>query len=259
MDKGSISILGAGWLGLPLANHFVSNGFDVKLATRSRGRVESLSSLTEAKLFQFDFEESVADDFLESDILIVNIPNKNVDAFEQLFEYVEASSVKKVLFVSSTSVYKNVNRAVTEDSGDEDELHSLYQIEQLFREGDAFETTILRFAGLVGYGRHPGNWFQSRPVPQPEAPTNLIHRDDCIGIIDAIVEQCAWGEVFNGCSTTHPSKREFYCYARRLLNKGMPEFDEGSELAYKEVVNKKVITQLSYDFVRPDMMLVKEF
>jgi hypothetical protein len=47
-------------------------------------------------------------------------------------------------------------------------------------------------------------------VQQPYAPVNLIHRDDCIGIINAIIEQNVWAEVFNGCADTHPFKADIH-------------------------------------------------
>jgi len=255
-----ISILGAGWLGLPLANHFLSLGHVVQLATRSNERLEKLSESTNAELFQFDIEDLPrVSGFLESDSLIVNITSKNIEAFESFIEQVASSSIKQVLFISSTSVYESVNGVVTEDSNDENDMHPLYKIEQKFLSSNGFDTTILRLSGLVGYQRHPGRWFQNKAVSQPDAPTNLIHRDDCIGIIEATIQQKAWGEVFNGSATTHPSKREFYTAMRALVSEEPLEFDDSSELSYKIVSNKKVINQLAYDFIYPDLLQCKNF
>jgi len=85
---------------------------------------------------------------------------------------------------------------------------------------------------------------------------NLIHRDDCIGIIDAIIDQQAWGEVFNGCADTHPGKREFYTYARQLLDIPAPEFAHDAEQAFKIVSNAKVKQLLDYQFMFPDVMKI---
>jgi len=259
--KKPISILGAGWLGLPLANSLLSQNAAIKLATRSQERLSILQDKTKAELFALDIESLANQDasFFASETLILNITSKNIEAYQNLIQLIEKSSVKQVLFVSSTSVYKNVNREVTESSGDELHVNPLYQIELLFRNNQSFKTTVIRFAGLVGYGRHPGQWFKSKTVSQPQAPVNLIHRDDCLGIIHSIIEQEEWGEVYNACSTTHPTKRQFYTFARNLLGLEPPDFSSKETLSYKQVSNKKVRTKLTYNFVYPDLLLCDSF
>ena len=93
-------------------------------------------------------------------------------------------------------------------------------------------------------------------MPQADAPVNLIHLDDCLGIIDAILQQQAWGETFNGCADTHPSKREFYSYARKLMGLPAPEFDTETEVKYKIISNQKIKTKLNYTFQHPDLMKI---
>jgi len=162
------------------------------------------------------------------------------------------------LFVSSTSVYKNLNGEVIEDEQAEQLTSPLYQIEQLFRQNKSFNTTILRLSGLIGYSRHPGRFFRpGKSIEQADTPVNLIHRDDCIGIIQTIIEKQAWGEVFNGCADSHPSKREFYTYARRLLGLPAPECAAETTPAYKIVSNAKVKEKLAYQFIHPDLMQIK--
>lgn len=157
-------------------------------------------------------------EFLNSDILIINITSKNLSGFRDLIKQIEISSIQKVLFISSTSVYQNLNREVSEDEQAEDRESPLWQIEQQFQASGRFQTTIIRFSGLVDSRRHPGRFFlNGRRIPQADAPVNLIHLQDCLGIIEAVIHQQAWGEVFNGCADTHPTKREFYSYARNLL------------------------------------------
>ncbi len=181
------------------------------------------------------------------------------EGFAKLIKQIETSTIKKVLFISSSSVYGAVNGAVSEDDGMESADSLLYQIEQMFTSNTHFKTTILRLSGLIGYSRHPGNFFKNgKVVQQPDAPVNLIHRDDCIGIINAIIKQAAWGEIFNGCAMTHPTKRNFYSHARTLLNLPNPEYSSESDIAaYKIVSNEKVIKQLGYQFIYPDVMTIK--
>ena len=253
----TLSMLGSGWLGLPLAEYFIAHGYQVKLSTRSAARLPELHGVN-AKAFIVDIDHlSDISDFLQSECLIINITSKSLAGFAQLIRQIEQSPIKQVLFVSSTSVYKNLQKVVTEDEGAEYEESALFQIEQLFLANKHFVSSVVRLSGLIGGSRHPGNFFrQGKVVAEPEAPVNLVHRDDCLGIILAIIEQAAWGEVFNGCADSHPSKREFYTHARKLLGQPAPEFSEHSEYAYKIVSNEKVKQKLNYQFVHADLMRI---
>lgn len=206
-------------------------------------------------LVDIDKHHPIDGAFLDADTLIINITSKNKEGFARLIRDIENSSLQQVLFVSSSSVYQNLNREVSEDEGAENPDSPLFEIEQLFRQCPAFQTTVVRFSGLVGPGRHPGRFFRGgKTIKQVDAPINLIHFDDCIGIIMAIIEQDCWGEVFNGCSDSHPPKREFYRYASELAGTDFPALAEPSPLAYKIVTNTKVKQRLGYQFQHPDLM-----
>lgn len=251
-----ISILGGGWLGLPLAEHFQHNGYEIKIATRSQARAEKISD-TGFKPFLVDIEsiDSKANEFLDSEILIVNITSKNEIAFENLICLIEQSAIKKVIFISSTSVYKNIDSMMAESEIENLSDSPLLAIEKRFQASTQFSTTIIRFAGLVGEKRHPGRFFRSgRAVQNPDSPINLIHRDDCIGIIERVIELDYWGEVFNGCSDTHPSKREFYTYAAQSIENEIPTFGENTPNTGKKVDNTKIKSLLGYSLQYPDLM-----
>lgn len=255
----NISILGSGWLGLALAKNLLKLGHTIKLSTRTPEKLNTLTnqSVTPYLIDTDDLSDEVHD-FLVTELLIINITSKNKQSFAHLIDEIVKSSIKKVLFISSSSVYQTVNGLVTEDQGLESADNLLYQIEQMFQINTHFKTTILRLSGLIGYTRHPGNFFKNNKiVHQPDAPVNLIHRDDCIGIINSIIKQGLWGEIFNGCATTHPTKREFYSYTSGLLNKSNPNYSEELNAdCYKIVSNEKVIKQLGYQFIYPDVMTI---
>lgn len=252
----SISILGSGWLGLPLVAHFAERGYRVRASTRSPRRLDQLRAAGgEAFVVDIDGSLDLAPEFLRSKILIVDIPSKNVAAFASLVEAIATSPVERVLYTSSTSVYENRNAMVTEDEHTESAGSPLLAIENLFRSAAGFETTIVRLAGLVGYSRHPGRFFgPGKPIPNPDAPVNLVHRDDCVGVISRIVERKAWGEVFNCCADEHPRKRDFYTRAARLLERDDPPCAAPGTGEYKIVSNDKVKRALDYAFVYPDPM-----
>ena len=256
--KKEISIFGCGWLGEPLAIKLIESGYKVKGSTTTPNKLDHLVSLgIKAFLIDLDVLDDSIGDFLDTDILIIATPSKNIDGFRKLIFQIEKSRIQKIIFISSTSVYKNSNGIVTEVSSVKD--IPLVEIEKLFKTNRHFQTNIIRFAGLMGYDRKPGNFFPvGKKIPNPDGYVNMIHRDDCIGIITTIIKKGLWGETFNACADTHPTRREFYTNAAIELGKDRPEFEESNLSEYKIVSNKKLKTILDYQFKYPDILNIIE-
>jgi nucleoside-diphosphate-sugar epimerase len=256
MTIKTISILGSGWLGLSLVEEVINKGFDVKASTKSVGKILHLSALKAAP-FMVDIDDIANNiqSFLKSKILIINIPSKNINGFKALLAEIEKSEIEKVLFVSSTSVYDDLNQTIDESMGCESENKPLSQIEALFRTSPKIETTIVRFGGLIGYSRHPGRFFASgKVVKEPDSFVNLIHRDDCIAIITQLIEQDIWGEAFNCCADTHPKKRDYYTKAAESIAVDIPQFSALDLTTFKIISNKKIKQRLNYTFLHADLM-----
>jgi nucleoside-diphosphate-sugar epimerase len=253
----NVSILGCGWLGVPLAMSFLEAGFQVKGSTTSEKKISDLELLgIEMHLLNIS-EFKRFDTFLETDILIIAITSKDIDGFKNLISQIQNSAVQKVIFISSTSVYGSLNRVMTEE--DAVLINPLTTIENLFRENTFFETTILRFAGLFGGDRHPANWFKDgRKISQPEGFVNMIHREDCIEIIHQIIVQNCWGTVFNACANHHPTRRVFYTNAKLSRGFKAPEFEENQEVQWKIVSTEKVQQLLNYTFIHDSLLTLKE-
>ena len=248
-----ISILGCGWLGKPLAVSLLDEGYQVKGSTTSPEKVDTLEALgIETYIVDIsEFEEF--DAFLESDILIVMITSKDVDAFSDFINQIQESSIQKVIFISSTSVYPRANKIMTEEGELVDS--PLVEIENLFRENTFFETTIIRFAGLYNVDRHPANWFKNgRKIPQPNGFVNMIHQEDCINIIHEIIDQNCWNETFNACCNDHPTRKKFYINARKSKGFELPVFEETESYQWKIISSKKLQNVLNYKFVHDDLL-----
>ncbi|MEI6758266.1 MAG: SDR family oxidoreductase [Chlorobium sp.] len=268
MQKETITILGCGWLGLPLAQAFVSAGYPVKGSTTREENLETLRDAgIEPYLVRLDPEVSGEDitDFLQSDILVVNIPparrddivEYHIEQFSSLIDALGQSTVRSVLLVSSTSVFPARNREVTEeDAVEPDSLsgQALLLVEEMLMQESGFQTTVLRFGGLVGYDRNPAKYLEAlTEVTNPDQPMNLIHRDDCVKIISEIIRLQQWGEIFNACSPVHPLRREYYGRAADLA--GVPQLPlaESAEPAPFKLVNSdKLVSALHYSFLHPD-------
>lgn len=252
--KKSISILGCGWLGKPLAHHLNQNGFTTQGSCTSIDKLEILKSegISPFLIHIDDLPDDISR-FLQSEILIISITSKKIAPYKNLIKKISSSPVKKVLFVSSTSVYDLSNDIITEKTPVKDSL--LSSIEKLFINNSSFQTTIIRFGGLFGYDRQPGRFFiNSNVIMQPNALVNYIHRDDCISIIEKIIEQDVWGEVFNAVTDSHPTKREFYTYMANIIGEKQPAFSDQGKSKYKIVSNKKIKEILNYQFKHADLM-----
>jgi len=268
-NKPNIAILGCGWLGFPLAKKLLSDGYSVKGSTTSEEKISVLRT-NGIKPYQIALSEDgiqgAVDDFLEhSEILIIDIPpglrkvtlpvsvKTFVAKIEKLMPYLEKSSVEKVLFVSSTSVYADENVLVTEDTvpnPDTESGRQLAEVEKLLQSNSNFETTILRFGGLIGPDRHPIKMLAGKEnLENPEAPVNLIHQEDCIGIILKIIEKEAWKETFNAVAPQHPTRKEYYHKKAEEMNLTIPKFVSDKTSAQKLISGKKTEETLNYTFV----------
>ncbi|MBS3992847.1 MAG: hypothetical protein KGZ87_03930 [Bacteroidetes bacterium] len=252
----TISIFGCGWLGEPLAEYLLSKGFTIKGSTTT---VDKIASLKEKGitpyLMRLDNLSEADFSFFDTDILIVNIPSKDYIGFKSLTNIIEGSNIKKVLFVSSTSVYKDNNSLIFEHTLDSYSDSPLLEIEDLFTAIQKVDTTILRFGGLFGGRRKPGNFFSAGyKVSQPDAHVNMIHLDDCIEIIYQIIDKNSWNQTYNACADLHPTKRMFYTKATEIVGKPAPNFIENEPISFKIISNDKIKKSLNYKFKHEDII-----
>jgi nucleoside-diphosphate-sugar epimerase len=263
----TISILGCGWLGLPLAQHLIDRGHNIKGSTTS---LEKLELLEENNIRPFlikltpeiEHPESVQP-FWNSEVLVINIPpgrrRENVIAFHTAQIYavnnaIRDSSIEFVVFISSTSVYPKSAGLVTENDAIPGKAkrtsgNALLKAERILTQNPSFKTTIVRFGGLIGYDRHPVNYLSAKKeLKRANAPVNLIHRDDCIKIMTRITENSITGEVFNAVHDNHPTREKYYLKAAKKLGMEPPQFKKDDKNGYKIVSNKKLKSRLNYNF-----------
>ena len=265
MNGRTVSILGCGWLGLPLAERLSACGYRVKGATTTPEKVQGIAATGAVPyLLRLDPELQGDASFFEADALFLNIPPPrepdalpyHVRQIDAVLEAFQSSPDGLVVFASTTSVYPNLNRVVTEDEAGPPTRPSgaaVLAAERRLQQGRPDGVTILRFAGLYGYDRQPGRFLAGRRnLPNGEAPVNLVHRDDCIGSIEAVLAQDVRGEVLNVCADVHPTRATFYTAAAHRLGLVPPTFDEAAPLAFKVVSNAKLKRRLGYRFQHPD-------
>ena len=271
-----ISILGCGWLGFPLAKKLIEIGFEVKGSTTSENKLALLKSnnidpfllrLSESKI-----SDSVTEFLYNSEMLIVDIPpglrkitettteKTFVATIKNLIPFIENSNIKKIFFISSTSVYADTASisTVTEESilnPDTESGKQLVEVENLFLNNSHFTSTIIRFGGLIGEDRNPIHMLAGKTyIANPDAPINLIHQEDCIGIICEMLNQVQYdnirNEVFNAVATLHPTRKDYYTEKAKQLHLIAPLFNENETNIGKIVSSEKLETILGYKFMK---------
>ncbi len=268
--SNTISILGCGYVGFPLAKLLLTHNWRVRGATTTESKLTRLlSEGIEPFLLKLmpDLQGHGQQDFFDSDVLIINFPpgRKRTDVgefmkgtMESILSCVNQGLVKNVLFISSTSVYSH-GHVREEDAGKHPPVSpsgaALLEAEELLNNSTGFQTTILRYGGLYGYQRRPGRFWSGRPLRNPQNAVNLLHRDDAVGVALAVITQNCWGETFNVCADQHPSRAEFYTHAATNLGLPPPRPSSDASEPDKIVINEKVIRCLGYQFKYPDPMM----
>ena len=245
-----------------MAKILLESGFQVKGSVTTHSKLQTMSDAgIEPYQLILEADKVVVDrpGFFDTDLVIVAIPPRRIDAIEtifpgqirQLISLMEEHHVPRLLFISSTSVYNEVNREVTENDVMEPDKPSgkaLMTSEKLLMQNPNFQTTVLRFGGLIGADRNPARFLsRKRKALSGSKPVNLIHLDDCLGIIQAIIDQQMWGEIFNACSPEHPSRKTFYEKAAAVSGIPAPKFNDEKE-SFKIVDSSKLVQKLNYQF-----------
>ena len=261
-----ISILGCGWLGLPLAKTLLEKGFSVNGSTTSENKLSILEYSGIKPFLVAVSSEGIQgnlNSFLnDSEILIIDIPPKLkgdangnfVAKIQNLASEIEKYSIKKVLFISSTSVYADTEdiSVITEEdipNPDTESGRQLFESENLLLNNLKFITTVLRFGGLIGEDRHPVKFLSGREnIENPNGPINLIHQKDCIGAILKIIEKDSWNQVFNAVAPIHPTRKEYYTQKAESLGLDLPKFNVEKKSVGKIIDSNKLEAILEYSF-----------
>lgn len=251
----SVSILGCGWLGIPLADKLLSMGYEVKGSYRNIDKKEHLIK-HQIEPFEIDLNSEspfcLANGFFDTDFLIISIPPGRTDSLIKRYpeiilsviKMIERFPVKGVVHLSSTSVYPSVGSEVFESEvyqPDKAVGRFLLEAESVLKSELNIPLTILRLAGLIGGDRSPENYLKGKEkIILSEGPVNLIHRDDCIRVIEGIIENNIWMETINVCCDKHPTRREYYQAAANKFEFKLPPFENTGQADYKIVNNQKL-------------------
>lgn len=267
----TVAILGCGWLGTALAQHLLAAGHPVLGTTTTPAQVVALAEMgVRPQLLQLgtDFGPS-ADETLfgllrAADVLVLNVPPRAAAAgtyptlLRPVHRAVAAAGIGRVLFVSSTSVYPDEPRPMREADAfsNRDAASDVLRAEGHFvpRYGQ-WQSTVVRLGGLIGPGRAPGRFLAGRrDLAQGNAPVNLLHLTDAVGVLAAIIRHGAWGHTFNVAADDHPLRRDFYPAAAHHLGLVAPTFRPETGPTGKTVDSSLVRRTVPYTFQHDDVL-----
>lgn len=258
----SVSILGCGWLGFPLAKKLIESGYKVKGSSTSFSKLEELKK-AKIDAFQIQLPDNNIDTkFFDTDFLIINVPPKtskvgvthHLRSIESIVPFIKEN--QKIVYVSATSVYPQVDYPIDEKhelDHQSDRANALIKVEELLLENFNKRLTIIRFGGLLGYDRIPGKYYSNKKLEQHQQKVNYIHRDDAIGVISSILGHNKWGHIMNGIAPKHPTKKEVFQQNAKDFNFPPPIFENEEQVLTNRIIKSNKIEHiLDYSFIYPD-------
>ncbi len=264
----SISVIGCGWFGFPLSSELVQSGMRVVGTKRSSASFHSLTEkgiepveLDLSKLINLEFEsyQHLAEKF-QTDYLLINIPprvrsgnQRYLDELNCLIKLLDMEKYEKVIFISSTGVYPHLDKVMTESdaSARANGNELLFNAERLFTKYR--NSIILRFSGLIGPGRHPGRFFADKnEVAGGDAPVNLVHLDDCVNSVKAVLSAEVRFKIYNLCTAHHPEKAGFYTSAIQSTGGTAPAFLNNAPVK-KQVDGSLITRETGFTYVYSDL------
>ncbi len=262
----TLSIVGGGWLGKPLAQYLTSIGHKVYV---SKTTSEGVATLQQDGLDSFKCDLNSGGEELgrhlthfPSEIVIGCFPpgfrkgggQQYVNQWKALIEAAKQNGVSRVIMVSSTTVYPSLATDMTEEDASlaiaegntdfSDNATIMLQAEDaLISSGMKF--AIVRCSGLVGPDRHPSRFASRLKQVSELAPANMIHLQDAIGAVSFMALNNT-SEVVNATTPNTVSKAEFYQAALNSVESTEP-LPPVTQHPDKKIIANKLVS-LGYRF-----------
>ena len=235
----TFSILGTGWLGLSLANH-LKNKYKIKVSTRHKADLQKYKDMGFYPYLLDEISLENISELLDTNYLFINFPPSKFENYigflKQIYSHKKISKIKKIIFVSSTSIYANENITFDEKSTSLKIDSLVYKAEELVKDKT---DVIFRCSGLMGENRIAGKYFSSKHTNNAEKRVNYIHKKDVINATTFTLENNITG-VFNLCASFHPTRKEIYLYNANKYAFKAPIFSDKNENIDRIIEGSKI-------------------
>ncbi|MGF1721239.1 NAD(P)H-binding protein [Vibrio kyushuensis] len=285
----TITIIGAGWLGTPLATALLSKQYHVFASKTSQEKAQELQQLgVDGFCCDLSKPHDLANILItqKTDIVIGCFPpgfrrgltQEYQLMWKQITEAATRAKVKKIIMISSSAVYPAISLQ-QENSGSEvtnlimdeskaswtkakqqDTNHSnirfsedakvmLNAEQHVIDSGTEF--AILRLSGLIGPNRHPARFVSKLKQVSNTAPANMLHLDDAVGSIVFAIQGIK-NQVINVTTPDTMTKDEFYRQALYTANLPSSQLPQVIDSPDKKIDTSKLLS-LGYQYKHPTL------
>ncbi|PHR56000.1 MAG: hypothetical protein COA44_09025 [Arcobacter sp.] len=218
----NIGIIGCGWLGKPLSK-YLSKDHQVSCFHRS----------------------DTHDIFWKNELFIICISTKD-NYLQSLQNFLlKIPSKAKIILMSSTSVYKEFDKEVTEETFIHEKTIQK-EAEELMQKAPN-KLLILRLGGLMGEDRIAGKWKSVSTFA--DSPVNYIHQEDILPIVSTFIQKDIHSGIFNLVSPLHPLRSQVH--KKNAQDFGF-ELGNFKGMSQRVVSSNKLIKTLDYNFIYPN-------
>lgn len=273
----NIAIIGCGYIGSSVAEHFSKLGHHVTTTTRSTKRLDRLKDISHKSLILHGKDENEIELLIqENDVLILTVAADSPDQYEdaylttaQSIRYAATAShyPKTLIYTSSSSVYGDHHgRWVDEQSellNKSEEGQILIDTEKTLLSLKEFgwNVCIFRLSEIYGPGRDLLSRFKNiegRKLPgKGQNYTNMVHKEDIVGGVIYALNHRLEG-IFNLTDDDHPKRMEFYDMIAQEHN--LPKVEWDPSLLQLHSGNKRIsnhkMKASGYFFTKPHSVIV---
>tara|TARA_B110000467_G_C18337008_1_gene498954 strand:- start:4577 stop:5188 length:612 start_codon:yes stop_codon:yes gene_type:complete len=194
-----ISLLGCGYLGFPLALKLLGSGHHVKGSTTSLLKFKQLKK-SGILPYLIHLENMDSLDFFESDILVLTLPFKKTfidpniykEQIQIVCDQVMMSSIKHIVFTSSSSVYpKDKKLYLSSDNFIPTNARGkvLLECEKILNGLQDISVVTIRLGGIYGNGRS---------IKKDIKPRKLVSHKDALKLIENGINEIGSSSCING-------------------------------------------------------------
>lgn len=254
-----IGIIGCGYVGQAAAVYWKQKGHQIAVTTRQPSRIAFLQTFAD-KVHLLE-HNSLPSFIAQQEIVLISVapdPSSNYSstylhtAKQVAKEIAQYTSLKQILYTSSTSVYEDHQGEWVDENTPISPLNEnnqiLHETERVLLDcaSENLKVCVLRLGEIYGPDRKIEDRLRRmlhQPFPGSGLTyTNLIHLTDIVQALDFALQQRCQG-TYNLCSDFHESRKNFYdilCQIEHLppiqWNASLRNWHQGN----KRVSNQKI-------------------